>query len=198
MIWVGSFKSLQSMLRRPRLLNGPLEVRTWVPTSISLISPFVDWLISLIAGSRCVVGSEDFVALALQEAVSNAMLHGNSLDAGKLVHVRCRCEPGKGVFVAVRDQGTGFDLSRVPDPLAFENLAAEHGRGIHLMRLSMDEVRFRRKGTEVHLHKALERKEQRDHQPGAAPSQWLVRPSLARSSCRMLRVSGGFLDGCTK
>jgi serine/threonine-protein kinase RsbW len=135
-------------------MNAPLEVHTWVPTNIGLISPMVDWLMSLIAGSRCVEGSEDFVALALQEAVSNAMLHGNSLDARKLVHVRCCCDFGEGVFILVRDQGPGFDPNNVPNPLAVENLGAEHGRGIHLMKLAMDEVSFARGGTEVRMRKA--------------------------------------------
>ena len=49
MVWVGSFKSLENMLYRPRLLNAPLEVRTWVPPSIDRISPLVDWLTGLIA-----------------------------------------------------------------------------------------------------------------------------------------------------
>ena len=186
MIWVGSFKSLQSTLRRPRLMNAPLDVHTWAPTSIGVISPLVDWLMSLIAGSCCVPGSEDLVALALQEAVSNAVIHGNSLKIRKLVHVRCCCDPGKGVILVVRDQGTGFDPSRVPDPLAFENLTAEHGRGIHLMRLAMDEVSFQRKGTEVHLRKAAEHKEPPCHRPQAAASQWLVRPSLQGSCCRIV------------
>jgi serine/threonine-protein kinase RsbW len=94
----------------------------------------------LIAGSGCVSGKEDLVELALREALSNANVHGNRLDARKLVHVRCRCEPNKGVSIVVRDRGGGFDPNKVPDPLAFENLSAEHGRGIHLMRLAMDDV----------------------------------------------------------
>jgi hypothetical protein len=51
MIWVGGFKSLQSALRKPRF-GAPLEVHTWLRSEIGLISPFVDWLMSLIAGSR--------------------------------------------------------------------------------------------------------------------------------------------------
>src|SRR6267378_7100408 len=153
MIWVGSFKSLQSALDKPRFAV-PLEVHTWLPSDIGLISPFVDWLISLIAESRCVLGKEEFVELALREAVSNAMTHGNRMDAHKLVHVRCCCEGTKGVFIVVRDQGHGFDPNDVPNPLAGENLAVEHGRGIHLMKLTMDEVSFERQGTEVHMRKA--------------------------------------------
>src|SRR5216684_5021325 len=154
-IWVGSFKSLQSVLGKPRFTGVPLEVHTWVPSEIGLISPLADWLMSLIAGSRCVFEEEEFVELALREALSNAMLHGNRLDAHKLVHVRCCCEGGKGVFIVVRDQGHGFDPNKVPDPLAVENLSAEHGRGIHLMKLAMDEISYQRGGTEVHMRKKL-------------------------------------------
>jgi serine/threonine-protein kinase RsbW len=153
MIWVGSFKSLQSALPNPRFTDAPLEVHTWLRSEIGLISPLADWLMSLIAGSRCVRGKEEFVELALREAVSNAMLHGNRMDARKLVHVRCCCEDTKGVFIVVRDQGDGFDPHKVPNPLAVENLGAEHGRGIHLMKLAMDEVSFERGGTEVHIRK---------------------------------------------
>jgi serine/threonine-protein kinase RsbW len=152
MTWVGSFKSLRSVLPKSSF-GAPLEVHTWLQSEIDLISPFVDWLMSLIAQSRCVDGKEELVELALREAVSNAMLHGNRSDAPKLVHVRCCCEGAKGVVIVVRDQGLGFDPNDVPNPLAVENLGAEHGRGIYLMKLAMDEVSFRRGGTEVHIRK---------------------------------------------
>jgi len=155
MIWVGSFTSLQSMLPKLRFTDAPLEVRTWVQSEIGQISPLVDWLMRLIVASGCVCGEEEFIELALREALSNAMLHGNRADASKLVHVRCCCECGRGLSVVVRDQGQGFDPNKVPDPLAFENLSAEHGRGIHLMKLAMDEVFFERGGTEVHMRKKV-------------------------------------------
>ena len=117
------------------------------------ISPLVDRLMRLIAGSRCVSGTEHNVQLALQEAVTNAVVHGNRMDAHKLVQVRCRCELREGVSIIVRDQGQGFDPKAVRDPLAVENLKAEHGRGIYLMKLAMDEVSFARGGTEVHMRK---------------------------------------------
>jgi serine/threonine-protein kinase RsbW len=155
MIWVGSFKSLQSALPKLRFTDAPLEVRTWVRSEIGQISPLADYLMNLITASRCVPGEEQLVELALREALSNAIVHGNRLDARKLVHVCCRCERGNGMFVVVRDQGNGFDPSKVPDPLAFENLAAEHGRGIHLMKLAMDEISFERGGTEIRMRKKL-------------------------------------------
>src|SRR6267154_494678 len=152
MIWVGSFKSLQSAVHRPPF-GAALEVHTWLRSETGLISPFADWLMSLVARSGCVPGKEEFVELALREAVSNAILHGNRMDPRKLVHVRCCCDGAKGVFIVVRDQGHGFDPNNVPNPLAVENLDAERGRGIHLMKLAMDEVSFERGGTEVHIRK---------------------------------------------
>jgi serine/threonine-protein kinase RsbW len=163
MIWVGSFKSLRSALHKPRF-GAPLQVHTWLRSEIDLISPFVDWLMSLIARSRCIDGKEEFVELALREAVSNAILHGNRSEPRKLVHVRCCCEGVQGLFIVVRDQGHGFDPNTVPNPLAVENLEAEHGRGIHLMKLAMDEVSFERGGTEVHI-----RKQWRNEQKTLAP-----------------------------
>jgi anti-sigma regulatory factor (Ser/Thr protein kinase) len=155
-IWVGSFKSLQSVLCRPRFDSASLKVHTWARSEIALISPLADWLTRLIHASHCVPGKEEFVELALREGLSNAILHGNRLDARKLVHVRCCCERTKGMFIVIRDQGHGFNPDNVPDPLAVENLNAEHGRGIHLMRLAMDEVSFERRGTEVHMRKQSE------------------------------------------
>jgi serine/threonine-protein kinase RsbW len=179
MIWVGDFKSLQPMLRKLPFTDAPLEVHTWVRSEIGLISPLVDWLISLIAESRSVFGEEEFVELALREALSNAMLHGNRLDGRKLVHIRCCCEWGKGVFLVVRDQGQGFDPNTVPDPLAFENLNSEHGRGIHLMKVAMDEVSFERGGTQVHMRKVSAHKQ---NTPPWRPHQRVARRLVSRPS----------------
>jgi serine/threonine-protein kinase RsbW len=130
-----------------------LEIEAWMPSEIKTTSLLVDRRMRLIQGSRCVAGNESAVELALREALSNAVVHGNAMDAHKLVQIRCRCELGKGVSIIVTDHGQGFDPNAVPDPLAAERLEAEHGRGIHLMKLAMDEVAFERGGTEVHLRK---------------------------------------------
>lgn len=176
MIWVGSFESLLSALHKPRF-GAPLEVHTWLRSDIGLISPFVDWLISLIAESRCVRGKEEFVELALREAMSNAILHGNRMHTRKLVHVRCCCEGTKGVFIVVRDQGHGFDPDSVPNPLAVENLRAEHGRGIHLMKWAVDQVSFERGGTEVHIRKKSENEQKT---PGQRIQKRMVRRLVRR------------------
>jgi len=135
-----------------------LELEAWMPSEIEAISPTVEQLMRLIEAGRCIVGNEFAVELALREALNNAVVHGNAMDPNKLVEVRCRCERGKGLWLTVKDQGNGFDPTAVPDPLDSERLRAEHGRGIHLMKLMMDEVSFHSAGSEVHLRKGLARR----------------------------------------
>ena len=132
-----------------------LELEARMPSEISAISPTVQQLMRLIEPWRCIEGNEFAVEMALREALSNAVIHGNELDPDKLVEVRCRCERGKGVWLTVKNHGNGFDPSSIPDPLAPQGLEAEHGRGIHLMKFAMDEISFHRRGTEVHMRKGL-------------------------------------------
>jgi serine/threonine-protein kinase RsbW len=131
-----------------------LEIDAWIPSELKAISPLVDRLMRLIEGSHCITGEEHAVQLALREALNNAVVHGNRLDARKLVHVRCRCRVGNGIYLIVSDQGQGFDVRTVPDSVFVQNLAAEHERGIQLMKSAMDEVSFH---TEVHMCKRLAR-----------------------------------------
>src|SRR5258708_26299434 len=150
---------LRANLPSTRGSGSLLEVDAWIPSEIKAISPLVDRLMRLIEGSHCIIGEEHAVELALREALSNAVVHGNRLDAHKLVRVRCRCKVGKGISLIVSDQGQGFDAHNVPDSVAAENLEAEHGRGIRLMKFVMDEVSFQQRGTEVHMCKRLARNE---------------------------------------
>ena len=144
----------QMMFEMTRLGGSRLEIEASIPSRIEAISPLVDRLIRVIETTRCVTGAEFGVEMALREAVANAVLHGNHLDAHKLVQVCWACELGKGLSIVVKDQGEGFDLDAVADPLAAENVQAEHGRGILLMRVGMDEVSFECGGAEVHMRKA--------------------------------------------
>jgi serine/threonine-protein kinase RsbW len=144
---------LRTHLATTRGGRSLLEVDAWISSEVKAISPLVERLMRLIERSHCAAGDEDAVQLALREALNNAVVHGNRLDARKLVHVRCRCKVGEGISLVVSDQGQGFDASSVPDPVAAENLLAEHGRGIHIMKLAMDEVSFEQRGAKVHMWK---------------------------------------------
>jgi serine/threonine-protein kinase RsbW len=152
---------LRANLPSTRGSGSLLEVDAWIPSEIKAISPLVDRLMRLIEGSQCITGEEHAVELALREALSNAVLHGNRLDAHKLVHVRCRCKVHKGISLIVSDRGQGFDAHAIPDLGALDNLEVEHGRGIQLMKWAMDEVSFQQRGTEIHMCKRLARRESR-------------------------------------
>jgi serine/threonine-protein kinase RsbW len=79
------------------------------------------------------------IDMAVREAVTNAVVHGNKQDQAKLVHVTLKSSPDR-LEISVRDQGTGFNLVAVPDPTAPENILRSSGRGIFFMRNFMDEV----------------------------------------------------------
>jgi serine/threonine-protein kinase RsbW len=87
-----------------------------------------------------------WVGVAVRESVINAIKHGNAGDARKRVHVEftpLEAESPRGLSVRVRDEGTGFDPSHLPDPLAPENILKSSGRGIFLIRSFMDRVELR-------------------------------------------------------
>src|SRR5499433_3478605 len=94
------------------------------------------------------------IAMAVREAAVNAVLHGNAYDPDKKVRLEFE-RTGNDLVITIRDQGKGLDLSKVPDPLAPENLLKTSGRGIFLMRSFMDvvEIRPSSTGTELKLIK---------------------------------------------
>lgn len=117
------------------------------------ISLFTDQVMLLLQ-ERNLVGEKGFeIEMALREALANAVLHGCKSDPQKRVECTVACEEGGGVLIIVRDPGKGFDPLSVQSPLVAENILTEHGRGIFLMNMLMDEVRWERGGTEIHLRK---------------------------------------------
>jgi len=90
--------------------------------------------------------------LSLEEALSNAIRHGNVGDADKRVHIRYAIDADR-IDITVRDEGGGFDPASIPDPTAAENLENPSGRGIMLMRAYMNKVEYNPKGNQVRLVK---------------------------------------------
>jgi serine/threonine-protein kinase RsbW len=94
------------------------------------------------------------IGLVIGEAIANAMVHGNHGDPEKTVHVVVAVNEHSDLLVSVKDTGSGFDPSRLPDPTAPENLMTPHGRGIFLIRQLMDEVQFKfDHGTELRMRR---------------------------------------------
>jgi len=92
------------------------------------------------------------IRLALEEAIVNAMKHGNQMDPAKKVHVRFRVLPER-IDVGVTDEGPGYDPGDVPDPLADENLERPCGRGLFLIQHYMTEVMVHPPGNRLTMSK---------------------------------------------
>ncbi len=97
------------------------------------------------------------VHLAVEEALVNAIRHGNRLDASKQVRVACRMTPDL-VRIEITDEGEGFDPSAVPDPTDPANIEAPSGRGLMLMRSFMSRVEYNDVGNEVVMEKERAKK----------------------------------------
>ena len=126
-----------------------------VASTIEAISPAVDQLMPSLNASCCTPEQEIAVEMALREALANAIVHGNHEDLHKKVRVCCACDAKRGLLLVVKDQGDGFDPSKIPSPVAGRGILSEHGRGIYLINLLMDEVQFRKRGTEIRMRKDL-------------------------------------------
>lgn len=144
----------------------------------ALFPPLVSYLQERVAEMQlCSPADQTRIGIALEEALSNALYHGNlELDSSlrdegdgryeRLLEERRRAAPyaerrirlearlsrREAVFT-VRDDGPGFDPARLPDPTSPENLDKASGRGILLMRTFMDEVDFNDRGTAVRMIK---------------------------------------------
>ncbi len=100
------------------------------------------------------------IGMAVRESVVNAVVHGNRYSERKKVRLSV-IKGSDRLTILVADEGQGFDVESIPDPLAQENLLNQSGRGIFLMKTFMDEFDVRRvepTGTEFMLVKYLNRK----------------------------------------
>lgn len=95
------------------------------------------------------------IDMAVREAMTNAIVHGNKEDEAKKVELTLNCSP-RAVEIEVADHGEGFDAASVPDPTSPENILKTSGRGNFLIRNFMDEVEWVRRadgGTTVRMVK---------------------------------------------
>ncbi len=131
--------------------NEGTEFVLELPSDLRLIEAAVAYLVNRLrefdfAGSRLTLNFR----VGMAEALANAMIYGNGSDPDKRVRVAVDVDPAR-VVVEVRDQGSGFDPSHVPDPTLPEHRDRSGGRGIFLLYQLMDEVRFNECGNSVRL-----------------------------------------------
>lgn len=92
------------------------------------------------------------IRLALDEALCNAVRHGNKNDPSKHITVEYTVDEDR-LKVSVADEGGGFVPNHLPDPTADENLERPNGRGVMLMKAYMTDVSYNEQGNQVTMVK---------------------------------------------
>ncbi|HED05489.1 MAG TPA: ATP-binding protein [Ignavibacteria bacterium] len=108
------------------------------PNNLIIVEEFVNYCSVELNINKEKISS---LLLAVTEAVTNAIIHANKNDKSKLVKISVE-RKNQQLIITVKDQGNGFDPSKVPDPTIPENLLKDSGRGVYLMRFYTDELKF--------------------------------------------------------
>jgi serine/threonine-protein kinase RsbW len=130
-----------------------LKLSVTLAAERNAVDPVVRSVMDIVRDMKCADGREDDIELALSEALANAVVHGAQADPSKIVECDVACDEEHGMLIVVRDPGPGFDPAKIADPVTGENIYSSHGRGIYLINQLMDEVQFRKNGTEIHMIK---------------------------------------------
>ena len=129
-------------------MTSQLQTEITIGSKLGEVAIVIERLRSNPEVSSRILGREGAFSIAMPEALANAITHGNRNDPSRKVYVRCSCEADNSLVISIRDEGDGFDPSSVPIP---KDMGGDRGYGIHLMTSCMDEVQFRRNGTEVYM-----------------------------------------------
>ena len=130
-----------------------LQLRVTLTADKNAVDPLVRSVMDIVRQMQCAEGKEDAIELALAEALANAVVHGCESDPSKIIECDVACDQTHGMLIVVRDPGKGFDPSTLPSPVSGQQVFSDHGRGIYLINQLMDEVRFLKNGTEIHMIK---------------------------------------------
>lgn len=124
-------------------------VKTWdIPSTLPVVREVVEEVAQILAAADWPEDGVFAVRMGLDEAVANAVKHGNRGDESKRVSVETRLYPDR-IEIKVRDQGEGFNPAAVPDPTCCDFIERPHGRGVMLIHVYMNEVHYGDKGNEV-------------------------------------------------
>ncbi len=117
--------------------------------SIALVENFVDELCTSYHIGEDVYAN---IMICLNEAVMNAIMHGNKENADKKVYLNLEVINDKRLVFTIADEGDGFDFNNIPDPTSPDNLEKLTGRGVFIMKNLADQCIFNTKGNELELH----------------------------------------------
>ena len=123
-----------------------------IPSRTEAAEQIIDALLSRLEAERWNSQEVFGVHLAVEEALVNAIIHGNKKDPSKSVHVLVQSSPEQ-LRVEIVDEGAGFDPGQIPDPTNPDRLNVPHGRGLMLMHSFMTHVEYKGRGNELVMEK---------------------------------------------
>lgn len=129
-------------------------IRLNVPSSLRWIHTLHAVITEILSQISLDEESSDLINLAVVEAGTNAIKHGNQEDPEKRAYFEFIIQPDQ-FTVVIQDEGQGFDREQVPDPMQPENLFKSSGRGIFLIESCMDDVTYEKSGTLIKMVKKL-------------------------------------------
>lgn len=133
-------------------MSAAVHLDITIPSDTSAGHEVQERIVSLMEEREFSMRDVFSVRLALEEALVNAIKHGNQLDPDKTVRVHCDIEQDR-VYVEIEDQGPGYIPEDVPDPTLDENIERASGRGLMLIKSFMNKVEFNEKGNCIKLEK---------------------------------------------
>ncbi len=117
--------------------NYHIEVES-DPNNLITVEEFVNYFAKDIGLSEQQLAA---LLLAVTEATTNAIIHANKCDKSKMVSVDVEVQDTK-LIIKVTDEGKGFDPNEIPDPTQPENILKDSGRGMYLMKVYMDDLKY--------------------------------------------------------
>lgn len=126
-----------------------------LPSALSLMHIVLEYLMKRVEKLGVIKPEQSNLFVALDEAFVNAVKHGNKFDAQKLVRVSAEISKQEARFT-IEDEGEGFDVNSIPDPLDPANLFKTSGRGVLFIYNIMDEVKYNDRGNRLTMVKKSE------------------------------------------
>jgi serine/threonine-protein kinase RsbW len=123
-----------------------------LPSAMSLMHIVLEYLMKRVEKLGVCKPEQTNLFVALDEAFVNAIKHGNKYDYGKLIRVTADVSAAEARFT-IEDEGEGFDINTIPDPLDPENLFKTSGRGVLFIHNIMDEVTYNARGNQLTMIK---------------------------------------------
>lgn len=133
-----------------------------LPSAISLMHIVLEYLMKRVEKLGVIKPERSNLFVALDEAFVNAVKHGNKYDAKKLVRIAAEVSKQEAKFT-IEDEGDGFDVTNIPDPLDPQNLFKTSGRGVLFIYNIMDEVKYNDRGNRLTMVKKA-------HDPNEQPT----------------------------